>query len=86
MAEIRPYENGSSEPNSLHLHVYRAPSDKTQLIANLSWDRLYPEGTWNRVTLADKENVESYEAAVAIANQYADQRSIPIVFVENDAA
>ena len=85
--EIRPYVNGSSETNSLHLQVYRSPSNEAELLANTTWDILSPEeGKWTHRTIADKESVPSFDFALEKAKAFAVQRSIPVIFVENGAA
>ncbi|MHC4219652.1 MAG: hypothetical protein ACYSU7_14510 [Planctomycetota bacterium] len=85
--EIRPYENGSSEPDSLRLHVYRKPSDDSVLLANVQWHILIPdEGKLKLRTISDREVVPSLGSALEKATQFAIERSIPVIFVQNDAA
>ena len=85
--EVRPYDNGSSEPNALFLHVYPDPSGGSELLAMLDWRRIYAEdGKLKIVTLVDKEPVESYEFALEETIRYAEERSIPVIYQRNDAA
>ena len=84
--EIRPYENGSSEPNSLHLHTYPKPSDKSVLLSNLSWDVLTDGREWMHRRLTVQEPVPSRECALERANQFAVERGIPVLVVEHDDA
>ena len=85
MAVVRPYEDGNSEPNSLHVHTYRAPSDSNRLLCNVTWDVL--AGTsWEVRPIEDRAEVPSHEVAMERAQKFAHERSIPIIFEQNDAA
>ena len=85
MAEVTQYQDGNSEPNSLHVHTYRAPSDPSKLLCNVTWDVIEGQ-SWKVRTIADKEEVPSHEFAIERAQKFAHERSIPIILEQNDAA
>ena len=85
MAEVKQYENNGSDPNSLHVHVFRCDPESKQLYCDISWDLLH-ERSWTRRPFVRAQEVQSVDVALETAQQIAEKNAIPLIRLENHAA
>ena len=83
--QIRPYNHTApEEPNSLHIHVYPMPHDKTVLLFDVTWNVL-SNAQAQHIIIARSKRVESVTVALEWAYEFAVMRNIPVIHIEKQS-